>query len=78
MKQILALNAFEAKDTATLPDEVRTLVGQRNAVMGAGALLMLPPVSRAAADVVVVTSRCMSRSELATTTAKGRGNGGDG
>ena len=39
MKQILALNAFEAKDTATLPDEVRTLVGQRNAVMGAASVL---------------------------------------
>ena len=39
MKQILALNAFEAKDTATLPDEVRTLVVQRNAVMGAASVL---------------------------------------
>jgi 4-aminobutyrate aminotransferase-like enzyme len=39
MKPILALNAFEAKDTAALPGEVRPLVEQRNAVMGAASVL---------------------------------------
>ncbi len=39
MKPILALNAFEATDTAKLPDEVRPLVETRNAVMGAASVL---------------------------------------